>query len=316
MSHRTVSTRRKIFVTGISGCVGHYLFDRLLDENRYHLHLLVRDPRRLRFDLRRRDRVEVIVDGLEHIERHGDLLQEMDAVVHLAARWGGPNTFVVNLERTLSLFSHLDPRRCRRVIYFSTASILDADNRPDANVERHGGEYLRSKYRCLLALEDLAIHARVVTLFPTVILGGDDTHPPAHASREIEKAWKYLRLIRFLTVDGSFHFIHAHDLAAMAAHILDAADPPRAMVAGQPAVTVDDCLTELCRIAGLKRRRRFDASFLVDTLIPRIGGGRLSAWDRYALRKKHFTHRVTRPETLGLHSAFPALSDCLAPPGG
>ena len=41
----------KIFITGITGCVGHYIFDLLVKNPDYELYLLVRDPARMMRDL-------------------------------------------------------------------------------------------------------------------------------------------------------------------------------------------------------------------------------------------------------------------------
>ncbi|MFM7577798.1 MAG: NAD(P)-dependent oxidoreductase, partial [Microcystaceae cyanobacterium] len=35
---------KRLFITGISGCIGHYLADLLIEQTDYELFLLVRNP--------------------------------------------------------------------------------------------------------------------------------------------------------------------------------------------------------------------------------------------------------------------------------
>ena len=48
----------KVFITGGSGCVGHYVIDQLLENPKLELHLMVRDPERLQFDYKSQPRVK------------------------------------------------------------------------------------------------------------------------------------------------------------------------------------------------------------------------------------------------------------------
>ena len=118
---------KKVFITGASGCVGHYLIESLLSKTDYELYLLVRDRRKLQLksqiDLSDRPNVHIIEDSMQNIGNHRDLLRTMEFVVSTAAGWGGEEAFVVNRDKTIELFSMLDPEVCERAIYFSTASI-------------------------------------------------------------------------------------------------------------------------------------------------------------------------------------------------
>ena len=51
---------KKVFITGASGCVGHYLIEELLAKTDYELYLLVRDRRKLQINLSDRPNVHVI----------------------------------------------------------------------------------------------------------------------------------------------------------------------------------------------------------------------------------------------------------------
>ncbi|MEO0853997.1 MAG: NAD(P)H-binding protein, partial [Cyanobacteria bacterium J06648_11] len=92
---------RNVFITGASGCIGHYVVATLIERSPDHLFLLLRDPSKLKFQPDR-DRVTIIPGNLEGIDEHADLLKRMDAVVHLATAWGHPS---VDVEATLQLLN-------------------------------------------------------------------------------------------------------------------------------------------------------------------------------------------------------------------
>ena len=120
----------RIFITGASGCVGQYIVEALIQQTDHELFLLVRNPAKLTVDVEQRPGVQVITGDLLHIEGHEALLKTMDVAILTAAAWGDPQqTQLVNVTKTLALLKRLDPSRCRQVIYFSTASILDQQNR-------------------------------------------------------------------------------------------------------------------------------------------------------------------------------------------
>src|SRR3989338_2712337 len=108
---------KNIFITGISGCVGHYIFDQLSRDPDYHLYLLVRDPKRLRFDPKKFPNVTVIQDELKNAAKYADILKECDYLIHLAAGWG---VIDINYDPAVNLMTHLYPARDNKIIYFST----------------------------------------------------------------------------------------------------------------------------------------------------------------------------------------------------
>ena len=66
---------------------------------------------------------------------------------------------------------------CEQVIYLSTASVLNNENKPLKEAGEIGTDYIRSKYDCLHQIEKLAIFPKITTVFPTLVLGGDDKKP-------------------------------------------------------------------------------------------------------------------------------------------
>ena len=44
---------QRIFITGASGCIGHYVLESLIDQSEHELFLLLRDPNKLQIDITR-----------------------------------------------------------------------------------------------------------------------------------------------------------------------------------------------------------------------------------------------------------------------
>lgn len=300
--------KKSIFITGISGCVGHYLFEVLVKDRNCHLNLLLRNPERLKFDLDSYPNVTVINGDLRNIEKHSLLLKEMDYAVHLAAAWGSQE---LNYDYTLALFNLLDPDRCKKIIYFSTASILDSDNQPLKEAGEFGTSYIRSKYLCYKKLPELRIYDRIITLFPTWVLGGDDRHPYSHASSGIMQMLRWLWIIRFFKADVNFHFIHARDLAFIVDYLLrnDVEEPT--FVPGNPVVTVEEFIKKMCKHFNKKIYFQINISPLFVKSVALLLGRKLSAWDRFCLEKRHFEHKVANPQTFGIESNYENVADIL-----
>lgn len=299
---------KNLFITGISGCVGHYLFDLVSKDPEYNLFLLVRDPSRLRFDPSKYKNVTLIKAELQDSAKYSDLLKEMDMVVHLAAGWGMSEP---NYEYTIELLKRLDPSRCKKIIYFSTASILGPDNKVLDKVEQIGTSYIRGKYLCHKALPSLPVYDRIITLFPTWVLGGDKEHPYSHAMEGLRDIKKWLWLIRFISYDFSFHFIHARDIAIIADHLLKNDLKEREYILGNRSTTADHLIDEVCRYYKVRKYFKVRLSSKLIKGIAALFGQKLSDWDSYCLDQRKFVYKVSSPETFGLRSDLTTIPDIL-----
>jgi nucleoside-diphosphate-sugar epimerase len=299
---------KKIFITGASGCVGHYVFDKLVKHPDYHLYLMVRNPNKLRYDPSLFPNVTVVEEDIKDIGKRSDLLKEIDVLIHVAAGWGVTSH---NFEHSVDLFNQLDPARCQKVIYFSTASILGPDNKVNDRVGEVGTPYIKGKYLFHKELPKLAVYDKTVSLYPTWVLGGDDRHPYSHAMEGLKGACKWLWLLRFLSADFTFHFIHAADIALIVEHLLENAAAEREFVLGNKAITVDQLIQQICDYYKAIRYFKVVISpeFLKGTAS--LFGKKLSDWDNYCLEHKHFTYKVTKPEDFGLSSNFSTISQIL-----
>jgi nucleoside-diphosphate-sugar epimerase len=315
---------KRVFITGASGCVGHYLVELLIQQTDYELYLLVRDRAKLKLDLTTRSGIHVIEGAMEDIAVHQQLLSTMNYVVSTAAAWGGTEeTLTVNLHKTLELFNYLDPSTCDRAIYFSTASILDQHNQILPEAETIGTDYIRSKYACLEKLENSRISDRLITVFPTLVFGGDHNKPYSHLSGGLKQVAGYINLIKWFKGDGSFHFIHASDIAQIIVYLLDADLPslmwhvndfdfPARLVLGTKQLTVDQAISEACEVLGKKVWWQISLNpWLIDVII-KIFKIQVAAWDQFCIQQRHFTYDVVSPETFGLKSKYPRLANLLA----
>lgn len=307
--------QKRILVTGASGCIGHYISEVLIQETNHELYLLVRNPDKLRVDTQWRPYINVLQGDMQEIAKIAEFLKTIDVAILAATAWGGTATFNINVTKTLELLSYLDPNRCEQVIYFSTASVLDNNNQPLKQAGEIGTDYISSKYECLKHLSKLAIAPKITEVFPTLVLGGDSNKPYSHLASGISEVVKYINLIRFLQADGSFHFIHAKDIATVVRYLIE--NPPREnesrrFVLGQARLTINQAIEEVCAYLGKRIYFRIPLSLSLANLLIAIFNIRMAAWDRFCMNYRHFTYKnVINPATFGLPNYCATISDVL-----
>ena len=312
-------TAKRIFVTGASGCIGHYIADTLIHKTSHDLFFMVRDMSKLKFDYNARPGITVIPGDMRDIEQFGRLLKTMNVAILAATAWGGDEVFDINVFKTIRLLNLLDPEICEQVIYFSTASILDRHNQPLKEAGDIGTDYIRSKYTCHLHLSKLAIAPKITTLFPTLVFGGDDSKPYSHLSSGLKDVLQWIDLIRFLKADASFHFLHAQDIAQVVAYFVEhppePADPHE-FVLGNPALTVNQAVKEICAYLNKRIYFRIPLSLYLAELLISVFHIQVAEWDRFCMTYRHFTYQnPISPESFGLITYYPALRDLLKTSG-
>ncbi|MBD2345948.1 NAD-dependent epimerase/dehydratase family protein [Anabaena subtropica] len=308
-------TKKRIFVTGASGCIGHYISEALIQETDYELYLLVRNPSKLQVDTQIRPGITVLQGDMQNISQFADLLSTIDVAVLTATAWGGEQTFDINVSKTIELLNLLDPDRCQQVIYFSTASVLDSKNQPLKEAGEIGTDYIRSKYECLHKIAELSIAPKITTVFPTLVLGGDAKKPYSHLTSGIPEVTKYMNLARFLQADGSFHFIHGKDIASVVKYLIvnpPTEDTPRKLVLGQKRLTANQAIEEVCAYLGKKISFRIPLSLSLANLIIAVFRIQMADWDRFCMNYRHFTYdTVINPDSFGLPNYCVTMSDVL-----
>jgi nucleoside-diphosphate-sugar epimerase len=307
---------KRIFMTGASGCIGHYIADLLIQQTSHDLFFFVRDPQKLKFDYNARPGITLIEGDMQEIERVGRLLKTIDCAILAATAWGGAQqTYDTNVTKTIRLMNLLDPLVCEQVLYFSTASILDRHNQPLPEAETLGTDYIQSKYICHQQISKLAIAPQVTTLFPTLVFGGDAQKPYSHLSAGIKDVTRWIDLIRFLKADASFHFLHAQDIAQVVLHLVEAPPEPgpdHEVVLGNPAITVNRAVEEVSAYLNKRIYFQIPLSIQLANLIIKLFQIQMAPWDRFCLNYRHFTYQnPVSPASFDLPAYCPSIADLL-----
>ncbi|MGB0560436.1 MAG: NAD-dependent epimerase/dehydratase family protein [Spirulinaceae cyanobacterium] len=313
---------KRIFITGGSGCIGHYLAELLIEQTQHELFFLVRNRAKVRFDVEARPGIHLLEGDMRQIEQHQPLLKTIDIAILTANAWGGSQeVFDVNVIKTIRLLKLLDAERCEQVFYFSTASILGRDNKPLPEAKQLGTEYIRSKYDCLSQLHRLELAPKITVVFPTLVFGGSETKPYSHLSGGLPDVVRWVGLIRLFKADASFHFLHARDIAQVITYLVDHPLPyqvvnelddiyVKQIVLGNPALHVNNAVREICAYFGKRIWFQIDVSKWLANALIRLFRIQVGAWDRFCMDYRHFTyHNPVNPETFGLTTFCPTLSD-------
>lgn len=303
-------------MTGASGCIGHYIADLLIQQTSHDLFFFVRDPQKLKFDYNARPGITIIEGDMQEIERVGRLLKTIDCAILAATSWGGAQqTYDTNVTKTIRLMNLLDPLVCEQVLYFSTASILNRQNQPLPEAGALGTDYIKSKYICHQQISKLAIAPQVTTLFPTLVFGGDEHKPYSHLSAGIKDVTRWIDLIRFLKADASFHFLHAQDIAQVVLHLVEVPPEPgpnHDVVLGNPAITVNGAVEEVCAYLNKRIYFRIPLSIQLANLIIKLFQIQMAPWDRFCLNYRHFTYQnPVSPASFDLPAYCPSVADLL-----
>ncbi len=304
----------RVLLTGASGCVGHYITEALLQQTDWEIAPVARNPAKLNLDGLDDPRVEIVTADLQAVETLAPLAKEVDAAILAATAWGGPREIMaVNVEKTLSLMQMLDPQRCKQIIYFSTASILDFEHRLLPEAGEIGTDYIRSKYECYRRLAALSGLPPLTVVFPTLVLGGDDRKPQSHLSAGLPAIAKWAGLASWFRAEGSFHFIHARDIAQIVRYLLqNPSSVRREYVLGNAALSVDGLLAELCGYWGRRVRGYIALTPELTEFVIRVFRIQMADWDRFCLQKRHLTHRhPVTPADFGLTPCCPTLTAAL-----
>ncbi len=305
-------TKENIFITGASGCIGHYVVERFFNDNRYHLHLLVRDPKKLKFNPENYSNITLITGELEHVEDQVKTLQEADYVIHIATAWGDSDASThLNKNKTFDMLNNCNPKRLKKILYFSTASILGKDNTPQKEAEEFGTGYIRSKYRTYIALKESPWADKLYTFFPTLVFGGDKYHPYSHISEGILPNVHWLTKIRHIYMNSTFHFLHAHDTASVVAHVLTHALPERDFVLGNDKMTGRAVISTLCATFKIPPSWQVKVTPWLLLTIVKLFKIKVAPWDKFCIEHPFFEYNVVNPTTYGLTTRFPTLTSVL-----
>ena len=314
----------RILITGASGCVGQHIAAQLYRDTDAELLLLLRDPAKLTAVPANDPRITLLVADLRELTPHAGAIATATRVIHTATAWGDPErAMAVNVVAVKQLLAFTSPEWLEQVIYFSTASLLNRQLELLPEALSEGTEYIQTKALCLQQLEQHPLAERIVAVFPTLVFGGavdgKGPFPTSYLTAGLSEACRWLWLAKWLRADASFHFIHAADIAQVCCHLATRphqSNPEpgqgalRRLVLGQPAISVDATVSQLCRWRrswlpplGLNLQ-----GALIEALI-KLLRIEVNAWDRFSIRQRHFVHEpVSPPERFGLVSHAASLA--------
>lgn len=324
---------KQIFITGASGCIGHYIVETLLQDTDCHLYLLVRNTDKLQFAWQDNEQITVLPGSLEDIEEYSDLLlKEVNVAILAATSWGGiAQSYDINVVKTLALIDMLNPNICEQVLYFSTASILDRNNNLLFSASEFGTDYIRTKYQCFSQLSKTKVSDRIITLFPTLVFGGDNNKPFSHLSAGFSEVIRWLDLIRWIKTDGSFHFIHGRDIATVVTYLVrhpivaqtewnhndsDRDFSIKRLVLGNEAITVNDAIVQICNYFNKKVYFGVPLYAWLTNLLIKLFMIQMDSWSYFSLNYRHFTYQnPLTPSNFGLTNYVSNIDDLLKTSG-
>jgi nucleoside-diphosphate-sugar epimerase len=307
---------KRIFLTGASGCIGHYMTEALIQETAHELFLLVRNPQKLQVDYKARPNIHLLTGDLESVGQFKELLKTINIAILAATSWGGiKESYEINVVRMLELINLFDIEICEQIIYFSTASILNKNNKLLAEAGKLGTNYISTKHTCYTQIIDLPIAKKITTIFPTLVFGGEENKPFSHLSGGFSDVVKWIDLIRWFKADGSFHYIHAKDIAQVIKYLVD--HPPseskiKQLVLGNKAITVDEAITQICAYLNKKIYFRIPLNIVLINLFTALFQLKMEDWDRFSINYRHFVYKApVTPATFGLKNYCTTVDDIL-----
>jgi len=308
----------RVFITGASGCIGHYIADLLITNSDYELFFLVRNPQKIKFNYNYREGIHIIQGDLTQILDYQELLKTMDIAILAATCWGGEEeSYQINVQANLNLINSLNVDRCQQIIYFSTASILNHNNELLPQAGEIGTDYIKTKYQCYNQLSNLPLHEKIITVYPTLVFGGDDNKPYSHLSAGLKDLPKLMNLIRWFKADGSFHFIHGKDIATVIHYLIENRNNldsqyNKKFVLANTSLSVNQALEEISNYFSKKIYFQIPLSITLANFFIKVFNIQMAEWDYFCLNYRHFTYKkFVNPSTFNLESFAPNLTTLL-----
>lgn len=308
----------RIFVTGGSGCIGHYIVDLLIKNTDHELFLLVRNPSKLKFNYNSREGINIIQGDLSKILEYKDLLSTINIAILAATCWGGEEeSYNINVEANLNLINSLNKDNCQQIIYFSTASILGRNNQLLTEAGEIGTDYIRTKYQCFTKLSELELYPKIITVYPTLVFGGDENKPYSHLSAGLKDLPKLMNLIRWFQADGSFHFLHAYDIATVIVYLVENGTNlddsfEKKLVLGNQPLTVNEVIKEICSYLHKKVYFQIPLPIWLANIFIKVFNIQMAEWDYFCFNYRHFIYKkFVNPSTFNLKPYAPNLTQLL-----
>lgn len=289
-----------IFITGATGCIGRYVVEQLLNNEKYHLFLLIRGgEKKADTQVLNANNVSILSGGFCDIDKYKQELQQSDYVINIATSWGG---HVANADNVVNMLSLVDPKRLKKFIQFETASILGRGNVLLEEAKTEGTGYVKCKYDIYHITKNHKLSDKIIRVYPTVVIGGAKDRPYSHISKGLINLKKHLNLLKHFYIDFGFHYMHTEDIAKCVIHIMENIDNEHDLVLGNDYITLKDFLKQAVLFYDKKAifRIKIPSWFIFGVItIFRI---KVSPWDRFCFEYKWFKYKVVNCKTYGIRT--------------
>jgi len=282
---------------------------------------MVRDPNKLPVSIRNNKRVNLLTCDIRDCKQFKKELREINYLIHTATAWGDPKrSYEVNVVAFEKLLGLLKKTNLEKIIYFSTASILNEETELMRESLIYGTEYIQTKYQCYQNLRNSSFAKKTCVVFPTLVFGGTlkgkSRYPVSYLTEGLKQAKNWLFLARFLKIDAKFHFIHAKDIAQICGFLIKNTDKKdygfKKYVLGQKFITIDDAILTLLSNYGIKRYFALKVNKAIIKFLLKVLPIQTTNWDNFSINKYNFNHKpIANPETFGLKSYAKSLKDVL-----
>ena len=314
-------TNKTILITGSNGCVGQYLSDWFIKNTRFKLLLMVRNPDKLQSSIKNNKRVNLLTCDIRECQKFKQEICKINFLIHTATAWGDPKrAYEVNIKAFEDLLKMLDEKLIERILYFSTASILDKNIELMREALVYGTEYIQTKYECYERLKESTFARKTSVIFPTLVFGGtfsnDDEFPVSYLTQGLKEANRWLWIACFFKINSKFHFIHAKDIAQVCGFLIknNKKISPGFLkfVLGQKEISIDQALVTLLKNSNKKRYFSIPLTKVILKILLKVLPIQTTPWDSFSINKYDFNHKpITNPESFGLKSHGKTLNKIL-----
>ena len=283
---------------------------------------MVRDKNKLPLAIQKNKRIKLLICDIRECNRFSKEISQVNFLIHTATAWGDPKrAYDVNIKAFEELLGMLEKDKLEKIIYFSTASILNEQCELMRESLTYGTEYIQTKYKCFERLKESSFAEKTFAVFPTLVFGGTlnkrSKYPLSYLTSGLKEINKWLWIARFLKLDSKFHFIHANDIAQICGFLIKNHKEEnykgfKKFVLGQNVISIDDAINILLKRKGMNRYFSIPLTKTIMKILLRVFPIQMTPWDSFSIKKYDFNHvPITNPEKLNLKSYARSLQDVL-----
>ena len=283
---------------------------------------MVRDKNKLSLSIQKNKRIKLLICDIRECHKFRKEISQINFLIHTATAWGDPKrAYEVNIKAFEKLLGMLEKNKLEKIIYFSTASILNKDTELMRESLTYGTEYIQTKYRCFERLKESSFAEKTFVVFPTLVFGGTvnkrSKYPVSYLTSGLKEINKWLWLARFLKLKSKFHFIHANDIAQICGFLIKNYNKTeykgfKKFVLGQNFISIDNAINIFLKRKNMQRYFSIPLTKKIIKILLRVLPIQTTPWDSFSIKKYDFNHSpITNPETFNLKSHAKSFQDVL-----